>query len=290
VSLRVAVHPPELDPSLAVSTRRVTSQAKLSNKHLVRSCVLTAWCEDSALRGPDLCRIAADYEQFFNSMERAPIYAVEECRGIPDDARALFHEAFRGASVEITTRYGITDPVWVQRGVPQGSFSDPEAATPAQEAVLRLRESSSAAYVTSQGRPISTAGYVDDTQHYGGGAEDVSSIVNALWTRGDAGGIGFHWIKCSVYSTNWDGYAPSAAGAADGLFSAGVSVAGCDIWTGQTSTSVIPRIDANTSEKLLGNKGCISDHHSQAGGDTISKLKNLKSLAQGKRASWDEVA
>ena len=47
-------------------------------------------CEDSTRHSRPLCRIPADYEKFFNTVEMAAVDAVEECVGMPDRARAFW--------------------------------------------------------------------------------------------------------------------------------------------------------------------------------------------------------
>ena len=114
--------------------------------------------------------------------------------------------------------------------------------------------------------------------------------VAELAAGGAVGGIGFQWDKCSVCASDWDAFAPSAAGVAAGLSPAGIMVSGYNIWTGASSPDLIPRIHDFTLEKLHGKKGFISDHHSQAAVDTIAKLEGVRTLALIKRASWDEAA
>ena len=159
----------------------------------------------------------------------APIDAVEQARGIPDDFRDTFSEAFGGVSVVFQTRYGKTSPVGLQRGVPQGSVSGPEAAKPAQEAVLRLRESSPAVYTSSHGVKVSAAGFVDNNGHYCRGAADVPVVTRELSVGGAVDGIAFQWDKCSVYASDWAAFASSAAGVTAGLSPAGIMVSGYNI-------------------------------------------------------------
>ena len=73
----------------------------------------------------------------------------------------------------------------------QGSVSGPEVYKPAQEPILRVRESSIAQYVSSQGRRIAAAGYVDDAEHYGAGAAHLPVILGELGAGSQATGVGF---------------------------------------------------------------------------------------------------
>jgi hypothetical protein len=97
-------------------------------------------CEDSLRHGQPLCRIGADYVKFYSTIARPACDAVEECRGIPDDARRLMHEAFGGFQVAIEMWWGPTDPVDVERGMPRGSVSGPEIGKPGLCAPLAAAE------------------------------------------------------------------------------------------------------------------------------------------------------
>ncbi|CAJ1352405.1 unnamed protein product, partial [Effrenium voratum] len=88
----------------------------------------TLVCEDAARHARPLCRIPSDYEKFFNTLLIPQLDAVLQARGVPDSVRRFYASAFQGTI---------------------------------------LRKSSSAAYVTSRGRRVATAGYSDDAEHYG---------------------------------------------------------------------------------------------------------------------------
>ena len=92
-----------------------------------------------------ISRLAVDYEKFFNTLQLAEIDAVQHCRGVPDAVRALCQELFGACAVRLATRLGVTSPISVSRGVPQGSVSSPSLSRGAQEPMLRLRENSSQA-------------------------------------------------------------------------------------------------------------------------------------------------
>ncbi len=85
------------------------------------------------------------------------VYDSEECAAA--EARRLVAEAFGGIQVAVESRWGLSPDIATSRGVPQGSISGPEESKPAQEPVLRLRESSSAKYVTAAGRRVACAAY-----------------------------------------------------------------------------------------------------------------------------------
>ena len=86
----------------------------------------------------------------------------------------------------------------------QGSVSGPEHAKPAQSPILALRAVSKAYYRTYHGREVRAAGFVDDTEHYGGGALDLAIIVRELSLGSIATGIGFAWPKFTAFATDWD--------------------------------------------------------------------------------------
>ena len=124
-------------------------------------------CEDAYLHRRPFARIPADYEKFYNTIQLAVVDAVDRRRGIPETARSLVFEAFVGLVVRVETRWGEAPSIPSTRGAPQGSVSAPEIAAPAQEPIIRLRESSPAQYTTSAGQRVSCAGSVEDTEHYG---------------------------------------------------------------------------------------------------------------------------
>jgi len=126
--------------------------------------------------------------------------------------------------------------------------------------------------------------------HYGSGAAHLPPTLLDNSTGGNVGAIGYALDKCTAYATNWDTFAATEEGALADFTPTGLKAEGYDIWTGGTKTSEIPRITEHTSEKLLGKRGCITDRHTEAGGDTIVKLQKLYTLAHYKHASWDETA
>ena len=155
-------------------------------------------CEDARLHGLPFCRVPADYEKFFDTLQLASVDAIHECRGIPDAARRLYQSAFQGIQMCISTGVGSTDPLPVTRGCPQGAVSSPVLSRAAQEPILRLRESSAASYRTSAGHRVACVGYADDVEHYGSGLRDLPVILSELSAGSRATGIGFSWRKSGL--------------------------------------------------------------------------------------------
>ena len=196
-------------------------------------------------------------------------------------------EAFGDMRVIVNCRWGEAPVIAPTRGVPQGSVSGPEEAKAAQEPILRVRESSPACYMTSAGRRVPCAGYVDDAEHYGSGVSDLPKILAELGSGSIATGIGFAWAKFSAFASDWDERAAHGDAA---VSDEGVAVTGWDIWRGGLCNAVVPRARADTIEKLLGKRGTIRDRHSLASADVVSKLAKVRSIALSRRASWEEVA
>ena len=197
----------------------------------------TLVCEDAARHARPLCRIPSDYEKFFNTLLIPQLDAVLQARGVPDSVRRFYASAFQGHVLQLETRFGLTPDVQVQRGIMQGAVSSPELSRPAQDPILRLRESSSAAYVTSRGRRVATAGYSDN---YGRGVADIPDIVAELGLGSIHTGIGFAWDKFSAFATDWDA-SWSLLPPESGLTEDGVRVTSFDIWKGGQVTSVLRR-------------------------------------------------
>ena len=57
-------------------------------------------CEDAASHNRPFCRIPADYEKFFNTVQLSSVDTVHQCRGVPDAARRLYQSAFQGEMLE----------------------------------------------------------------------------------------------------------------------------------------------------------------------------------------------
>ena len=169
----------------------------------------------------------------------------------------------------------------------QGSVSGSEQAKPAQSPILALRAVSKAFYRTYHGREVRAAGFVDDTEHYGGGALDLAIILRELSLGSIATGIGFAWPKFTAFASDWD----KAVRSIGYLFSpTGIHASGWDIWNGGTVNAVVPEAELDTIEKLLGKRGSIRDRHTLAAADTIAKIRALRSRAVSIRASWVELA
>jgi hypothetical protein len=247
-------------------------------------------CEDSLRHDLPLSVVDVDYEKFFNTLARPAVDAVEECRGVPGDARALLHEAFGSLQVAVETRWGPSPLVVVARGMPQGSVSGPEASKPAQEPVLRAREQSNACYTTSCGRRVFTVVYVDDGKHYGAGARHIPTILGELGAGGGVGGIGFAWPKCSAFASDWGSFCETRDGLSEGFSQRCVRARGFDIWSGEYKFGEIPRITAASITKSLGKRGSVADRHGAARKDLEDRLSGIRSMINAKRMSWDESA
>ena len=138
-------------------------------------------CEDALWHGRPLLRVPADYEKFFNTLQASQIDALQQGRGTPDSVRRLMQSIFDRSAVLLDNQGGLTPPVRVTRGVPQGSVSSPELSRAAQDPLLRIRAGDGAAYATSAGRRIIAAGFVDDIEHYGNGLADLPAVLRSLY-------------------------------------------------------------------------------------------------------------
>ena len=85
-------------------------------------------CEDAVRHDLPLVRVPADFEKFFNTLQLSQIDALQQGRGLPDSVRRLRNSLFSAGSVVLDTRVGLTAPVLVSRGVPQGAVSSPEVS------------------------------------------------------------------------------------------------------------------------------------------------------------------
>ena len=171
-------------------------------------------------------------------------------------------EAMSGITVRVITRWGLSRGISLVSGVPQGSISGPDLASPAQEPILRAREASPAAYITSAGRRIACTGYVNDTEHYGAGAFHLPVIMKELQESSMATGIGLSWPKFSAFATNWTYFVENANASEVGMTEVGIRAAGWNIWHGGLASDTVPRAHADTVEKLLGKRGSVNDKHS----------------------------
>ena len=89
--------------------------------------------EDARSSGRPLARLPADYEKFFNTINLCQADAVMQARGVCDEARRLYQEAFQGLRIHVDTAWGPSEEVRCDRGVPQGAVSSPELSKPAQD-------------------------------------------------------------------------------------------------------------------------------------------------------------
>ena len=148
-------------------------------------------CEDSMKHNKPLCRSPTDYETIFNIIERPSAEAVDECMGVPYQARSMTGDAFDHLQITIETRWGEAPAIIPDRGFLHGFRSAVEQSKLAQSLILNLRANSVAFYVTDGGIEVHAAGYVDDTNHYGKGINDLVIIMEELGLGSIATGIGF---------------------------------------------------------------------------------------------------
>ncbi|CAE7837193.1 unnamed protein product [Symbiodinium sp. CCMP2592] len=221
-------------------------------------------CEDSLAHHLPLARVPADFEKFFNTVNLHQVDAVQQARGLPDPIRQLYQAAFQGLTIQVDTKWGLSDPVHCHRGIPQGAASSPELSKPAQDPLLRLRENSTACYVSSAGR------------------RDLSKGSQLT-------GIGFAWDKFHAFATDWDIVAASPQGQAAGFTPEGIPVSGYDIWAGAELVTTLPRARDTDEELLLGKRGTFLDRHSAAAEDILLKLDKLLQGFSARRFSWDEL-
>ena len=245
--------------------------------------------EDALHHGLPLARVPADFEKFFNAINLPLVDAVQQARGLPPDVRQFYQAAFQGLTITVDTKWGPSPPVHCQRGVPQGAVSSPELSKPAQDPLLRLREQSCACYVSSSGRRVSVAGYVDDAEHYAQGACQLPQLLCDLSIGSLLTGIGFAWDKFHAFASDWDAFAASPEGAAAGFTADAAPVSGYDIWSGGTRAFRLPRARSDEEEVLLGKRGTLLDRHSMAAADTIKRLQGLVQKFTWRRLSWDEL-
>lgn len=246
-------------------------------------------CEDAHLHSLPFCRVPADYEKFFNTLQLASVDAIHECRGLPDAARRLYQSAFQGVHMCISTGVGSSEPVLVTRGCPQGAVSSPALSRAAQEPILRLRESSSASYRTSSGRRVACVGYADDVEHYGSGLRDLPAILAELGAGSQATGIGFSWRKFWAFCSDWDSALPLLSPAAAAVVSAdGAQVVSWDIWAGGAQQAFLPRGREDREERLLGKRGFVFNRHEPAAADLLEKFASARRRLAYKRCSWEE--
>lgn len=205
-------------------------------------------------------------------------------------ARRLLAECFGCLQIRVQTRWGLSAPIAPNRGRPQGASSSPEASKPAQEPILRLRETSTAAYITSMGRRVEAFAYVDDGEHYWQGMRDLQTIINELGVSSHATGIGFAWSKFSAYSTGWDTALDGHGGDMEGVHADRIEARGWNIWGGGLCPAAIPRSNLDDVEKLLGKRGTITDKHSLAAADTLVKIAKIRKGLMARRCSWDEIS
>ena len=288
-----------------VARRRVSRRSSLVPGHVYSQCNLAGEagcraaqevmygdaliCEDAMAFQRPFSRVPSDLEKFFNAIQAGVVASVDEIRGVPDAARDIAAECLCDLRVKVPTRWGLAPAIRPTRGFPQGACSSPESSKPAQEPILRLRESSPAAYVTSAGRRVEAFGYVDDIQNYGQGLPDLLTIIQELSFGSRASGIGLSWANFSAFSTGWDEAIASGRSNHGDLAPGHVTAQGWNIWSGALATAAVPRARADEMEKLMDKRGSIRDKHSAAAQDTIVKVAKVRRALSHRRCSWDEV-
>ena len=170
----------------------------------------------------------ADCEKFFNILQLAEVDALQQDRGA---VRRLHHAMLSNMHVQLSTRSGLTPPLPVARGVPQGAVLSPEVSRASQDPLLRLRAPDRVA-----------AGYVDDIEHYG------------LETGSQVSGIGFAWSKFSAFAQTGTSASPSCP-LIRGVSAEGAQVRSWDIWLGGVRSFFLPSPAATDVDKLLGKRG-----------------------------------
>ena len=244
--------------------------------------------EDSVAHSRSICRIPADYEKFFNAVSIQGADAVMQARGVPPDVRWFFMSAFDKFGVQVHTRWGPSPRITLTRGLPQGAVSAPDLSKAAQDPILRLREASPAAYTTVGGRRVATTGYVDDSEHYGRGAADLSPVLGELSLGSRGTGIGFSWGKFSALATDWEEHL--ARHAPEDMTYDGIAATGWDIWEGGLITQTLPRSFPTSEEVLLGKIVSYNDRHAAAAADLLRRLRTTRMDVQARGCTWDEAA
>ena len=73
-------------------------------------------------------------------------------------------------------------------------------------------------------------GFVDDVEHYGGGAIHLPLIAQELRAASLATGIGFALPKFTAYASDWDEFVASGGATCRELSNDALVVGGWDIW------------------------------------------------------------
>ena len=113
-------------------------------------------------------------------------------------ARSTTAESLGNVNVSVETRWGDTPDIAPDRGYVQESRGASELSKPAQSPILNLRETSTACYIAEGGIVVHSAGYVDDTEHFGQGINDLVKIMREVGLGSIITAIGFAWLKFIV--------------------------------------------------------------------------------------------
>ena len=76
--------------------------------------------EDANLFKANFGRLTHDEIKFFNAIQKAAMNAIEEARGIPEDARASLQATLHSLLVRVDTRWGMPKPISTKRCALQG--------------------------------------------------------------------------------------------------------------------------------------------------------------------------
>eukprot|EP00439_Symbiodinium_sp_Y106_P085146 s1457_g27.t1 len=94
--------------------------------------------EDARSSGRPLARLPADYEKFLNAINLCQADAVMQARGVCDEARRLYQEAFQGLRIHVDTAWGPSEEVRCDRGA--GMRMEPNEVSCLGGVVLRALE------------------------------------------------------------------------------------------------------------------------------------------------------
>ena len=133
---------------------------------------------------------------------------------------------------------------------------------------MNLRANSPAFYVTFGGIPACAVGYVDDSEHYGKGIDDLVQIMEEIRLGSIATGIGLAWCKFIAFAADWN---QNDQNKNPTVLPNGIEVLGWDTWKGGYIHATVSRAYADTTEPLLVKRGTIQDQHTLAAMDTIKK-------------------
>ena len=130
---------------LPIGTGYQSSNVSGETEHRAATAVLQVdafVCEDNIKHCKPLCRTPTDYKKFLNIIERASAETVEECVGMPTQARSTTAESSDNVKIYVETMWGDTPDIAPDRGYVQGSRGASELSKPVQSPLLNLRATS----------------------------------------------------------------------------------------------------------------------------------------------------